>query len=249
MSWFKRHYPFNAAQTVNITGEFGPLVAMFIVNFAMGIKAGVWALIITTFISMAVMFRVLQRLPVFPFIAGSVTIACGVATLVTGDTMWVKIKVTVFNFAFAAFLWGGLYSGHNFFQYILHQTFHYTREGWRRFTHNFALFFLATAIANEFVRLNYSDTIWIWFKLFGVMPAAALFAWWQTRLMTRYRIDPPAAKSAMATSLSAAATRDDKRHDGGEGLEFRRLGDVSENAGKLKTSRKTSHKAARASQS
>lgn len=172
-------------------GEFGPLMAMFIINFAMGIKAGVWALIISTFVSMGVMYSVLRRLPVFPFIAGSVTIACGVATLVTGDTMWVKIKVTVFNFAFAAFLWGGLYTGYNFFQYILHQTFHYSPEGWRKFTHNFALFFLATALANEFVRINYSDTVWIWFKLFGVMPVAGFFAWWQTKLMAPFRIDPP----------------------------------------------------------
>ena len=32
MSWVKRIYPFNAEQTVNIASEFGPLVALFVVN-------------------------------------------------------------------------------------------------------------------------------------------------------------------------------------------------------------------------
>ncbi len=213
MSWLRRHYPFNADQTVNIMGEFGPLMAMFVVNFALGIKAGVWALIISTFLSMGVMYHVLRRLPIFPFIAGSVTIACGVATLVTGDTMWVKIKVTIFNFAFAAFLWGGLYTGYNFFQYILHQTFHYSKDGWRKFTHNFAIFFLATALANEFVRINYSDTVWIWFKLFGVMPVAGLFAWWQSKLMARYAIDPPKETATVTVPVASqsASTTNSKR--------------------------------------
>jgi len=206
MDWFKRHYPFNAGQTVNIFGEFGPLMAMFIVNFAIGIYAGVWALIVTTFLSMGVMYRVLRRLPVFPFIAGTVTIVCGVATLVTGDTMWIKIKVTIFNFVFAIFLWGGLMAGHNFFQYILHQTFHYTKEGWRQFTHNFAIFFLLTALANEYVRIGYSDDVWISFKLFFVMPAGGFFAWWQTKLMGKFKLDPPDTQVAAAAPAQEAPT-------------------------------------------
>lgn len=204
MNWLKRYYPFNLHQTVNIFGEFGPLVAMFVVNFAWNIYAGVWALIIGTFISMVVMYRVLGRLPVFPFIAGSVTIAMGIATLVTGDTIWVKIKVTIFNLAFAVFLWAGLASGYNFFQYILHQTFHYTKEGWRQFTHNFALFFLLTAFANEFVRIYYSDDVWIAFKMFVVMPAGGLFAWWQTGLMHKFKIDPPNDEVAVAEKTAEA---------------------------------------------
>ena len=36
MSWVKRIYPFNAEQTVNIASEFGPLVALFVVNAITG---------------------------------------------------------------------------------------------------------------------------------------------------------------------------------------------------------------------
>lgn len=110
MGWIKRYYPFNAEQSVNILSEFGPLVTMFVVNAAGGIKAGTWALLISTVIAMAVMRTVLGRLPVFPIIASSVTLAFGALTILTGDPMWVKIKVSIFNALFAGFLFGGLWA-------------------------------------------------------------------------------------------------------------------------------------------
>jgi len=54
LTWRKRHYPFNAEQTVNILGEIGPLVAMFLVNGVYGIAAGTWALIGCTLLSLVV---------------------------------------------------------------------------------------------------------------------------------------------------------------------------------------------------
>lgn len=152
-SWMRRVYPFNAEQTVNILSEFGPLVTMFIVNAVAGINAGTWALIITTGISIVVMRMVLGRLPVFPLIASSVTIVFGALTLMTGDAMWVQIKVTIFNLLFGLFLLVGLWYGRNFFQYVFEKTFHFTRKGWDKFTVYFAVFFLLTAVANEAVRL------------------------------------------------------------------------------------------------
>jgi intracellular septation protein len=136
-----RFFPFNAEQTVNILSEFGPLVTMFVVNAIYGINAGTWALVITTVIAIAVMYYMFHRPPVFPLIASSVTIVFGALTLITHDAMWVQIKVTIFNAMFAAFLIGGLYLKHNFFKYVFEKTFHYTDEGWNKFTWSFALFF------------------------------------------------------------------------------------------------------------
>ena len=78
-------------------------------------------------------------------------------TLITGDAMWVQIKVTIFNLMFAAFLFGGLWFNRNFFKYVFEKTFHYSKEGWDKFTWNFAWFFVFTAFANEFVRLTFHD--------------------------------------------------------------------------------------------
>jgi intracellular septation protein len=201
MDWLRKHYPFTGVQTVNILGEMGPLVAMFIVNGIWGIAAGTWALIGTTFIALVATLAILGRPPIMPFIAGAVSITFGVLTLVTGDPKWVQIKVTIFNTLVAGLLWWGLKSDRNFFRFVFGSTFHYTKEGWNKLTANLAWFFIITAVFNEAVRLGFEHTefwalnrlftgvdVWILFKLFIVMPATGLYLWWQVRLLQRYRI-------------------------------------------------------------
>jgi intracellular septation protein len=219
MSALKRLMPFNAEQTVNILSEFGPLVLMFIVNAMYGIAAGTWALIISTVVAIVAMRIVLRRLPVFPLIASTVTVVFGGLTIITHDPMWVQIKVTIFNALFAAFLFGGLWYGSNFFKYVFAKTFHYSEEGWDKFTWNFAWFFVFTAFANEAVRLTFKDervydilgmqmdgiSIWIAFKVALIMPLSGIYAWYLTRLMQRYRIPDHMVPIDGGTALVAKA--------------------------------------------
>jgi intracellular septation protein A len=285
----KKHwFPFTAEQSVNILSEFGPLVTMFIVNAAGGIKAGTWALIISSAIAMIVMRLVIGRLPIFPIIASTITIVFGALTIVTGDPIWVKIKVSIFNAMFAGFLFGGLWATspvmgrmswqavvavtaavllaqipylefsqglmqdmppmgdednplttnlfclstlvigfvlggfvfkRNFFSYVFEKTFHFTQEGWDRFTFSFAWFFVFTAVLNEAVRQIFVDSrtypvlgyeldgtnVWILFKVALIMPLSGLYCWFLTRLMHKYRIEEPAAPHLKAPEAVSAA--------------------------------------------
>jgi intracellular septation protein len=199
-----KHFPFNTEQCVSVLGEIGPLVAMFLVNGIYGIYAGCWALIIATVAALIVSLWVLGRPPVMPFVAGGVSVAFAVISLITNDPMWVQIKVTIFNTLVGVTLWIGLRTGHDFFRFVFGKTFHYTDEGWHKLTRNVALFFLLTAVVNEAVRLGFDDfemlalnrmftgvDIWALFKIFIVMPLTALYFWWQVRLMQRYRLPDP----------------------------------------------------------
>jgi intracellular septation protein len=222
MSASKRWFPFTVEQTVNIMSEFGPLVLMFLVNAVYGITAGTWALIISTVLAIGSMLIVLRRLPIFPLIASTVTVVFGALTIVTHDAMWVQIKVTIFNAMFAAFLFGGLWLNRNFFKYVFEKTFHYTKEGWDKFTWSFAWFFVFTAFANEFVRLTFKDEqiynvlglqmdgvgIWIAFKVALIMPLSGFYAWYLTRAMQRYRMSEPAPANVLADCECESATKD-----------------------------------------
>jgi intracellular septation protein len=296
---------------------------MFVVNAMYGIAAGTWALIISTVVAVVAMLVVLRRLPIFPLVASTVTVAFGSLTILTEDPVWVQIKVTIFNAMFAGFLFSSfwhykgprqllnelgpiiamllvswlvsLYAGlltlfafmaialtvargrlsdldwvtlgitviflaldiaahdaiwlktnlivcsalavgfglgalvmrENFFQYVFEKTFHYTQEGWDLFTRSFAWFFIFTAVANEIVRLTFKDDqlytllgtamsgvdIWIAFKVAIIMPLSALYAWYLTRIMQRYRVTeerllaaplPPSGPASL--NASAAAT-------------------------------------------
>jgi len=209
----KRWYPFNTEQTVNLLGEIGPLVLFFIVNGIAGVTAGTWSLIISTVLSLILSMVMLGRPPTMPFIAGGVSIAFGFIALYTGDAMWVQIKVTIFNTLVALMLWAGMKTGRNFFQFVFGKTFHYTPEGWRKLTRNVAWFFLFTAAINEAVRLGFNGVeiwtsdhvftgidIWVFFKLFIVMPVTALFFWWQVRVMQQYRLPEPSPALAQKPS-------------------------------------------------
>ncbi len=221
MQWLRRVYPFNAEQTVNILSEFGPLVTMFVVNAMFGINTGTWALIGSTFVAIGAMLYVFGRPPVFPLIASTVTIVFGALTLMTGDPMWVQIKVTIFNAMFAGFLFLGLYLKRNFFKYVFEKTFHYTEEGWNKFTWSFAWFFVFTAVMNEVVRQSFKDTqiysvigyqmngvnIWILFKIAFIMPLSGIYAWFLTQLMQKHRISAPEV-AAQAAPAEARATID-----------------------------------------
>lgn len=205
----KRLFPFNGEQTINILSEFGPLITMFVVNAIYGINAGTWALILTTLAAIGVMFSMFHRPPFFPLIASTVTVVFGAMTLWTGNPMWVQIKVTIFNALFAAFLIGGLLIRHNFFKYVFQKTFHYTDEGWNKFTWSFALFFIFTAIANEYVRQTFKDdhvyqffgyqldgvNVWILFKIAIILPLSFLYAWVLTRRLQKYRLPDPTPSS------------------------------------------------------
>ena len=221
----KRHwYPFNSEQTLNIASEIGPLVTMFVVNFAYGVEAGVWSLVATTVLALVASLAVLKRPPIMPFIAGAVTVTFGALTLITGDPKWVQIKVTLFNSLVAAIFFVGLMRRKYFFEFVFGKTFHYTEEGWRILTRNAAIFFLVTALANEAVRLGFATThipcptTWVWlmgkpmldgldiwmiFKLFIVMPLTTLYFVWQVRLLQRYRI----AEQPVAVEARPSANR------------------------------------------
>ncbi len=225
MSLLKRIFPFTAKQTVNILSEFGPLVTMFVVNAAYDINTGTWALIATTVIAIAVMLYMFGRPPLFPLIASTVTIIFGALTIITGDPMWVQIKVTIFNLMFAVFLFGGLWFKRNFFKYVFEGTFHYTQKGWDSFTRSFAWFFVFTAVANEVVRLSFVDTeiynilgyemngvnVWILFKIAFIMPLSGFYAWFLTRLMQPHRLpddhDPAKASGSTSDGLTSTLAR------------------------------------------
>ncbi len=213
MGWLRRLYPFTAEQSVNLLSEFGPLVTLFVVNAIFGITAGIWSLIVTTIIALIVMWVVLHRLPIFALIAGGITLIFSGISLYYNDPMWVQLKVTLFNAIFAVFLGIGLAMKKNFFKYTFEKTFHYTQEGWDRFTRSFIVLFLFLAAANEAVRLGFPCTqtdahkckeiysllgwqsdglnIWVMFKVVVVMPLTAVYAWVMTRMLQRHALHAP----------------------------------------------------------
>ena len=91
---------------------------------------------------------------------------------------------------FAGVLLGGLIFGRLFIKLLLGQTMQLPDDAWRVLTWRWSAFFLALAIANEFVWRNTSTNLWVAFKVWGVFPLTILFALSQTPFIARHQIEP-----------------------------------------------------------
>jgi intracellular septation protein len=87
-----------------------------------------------------------------PLIVGGFALVFGLLTLLTGDGLWVKVKVTVLNAALAVALLGGRAMGKQPLRALLGSVIPINDRAWRILTLRYGIFFLCVAVANELVR-------------------------------------------------------------------------------------------------
>ena len=76
-------------------------------------------------------------------------------------------------------------------------------EGWRLLTLRWIGFFIVLAIMNETVWRNFTETTWVAFKSFGVMPLTIAFMMAQLSLIMKYQTpDVSSGKSGSIVHLS-----------------------------------------------
>ena len=64
-----------------------------------------------------------------------------------------------------------------------------TDYGWLKLSKRWAYFFLVLAVLNEIVYRNFSDTIWVNFKLFGIMGITFIFIFSQILFIQKHNTD------------------------------------------------------------
>lgn len=111
-----------------------------------------WFLVAGSAVGVAVGLIVEKRLALMPLLVGGFALVFGLLTLLTGDGLWVKVKVSVLNASLAIALLGGLAMGKQPLRALLGTVIPITDRAWRTLTFRYGLFFLAVAIVNELVR-------------------------------------------------------------------------------------------------
>ena len=99
----------------------------------------------------------------------------GFLTVALDDPWFIKFKVTFVNFIFASILLIGLYFKKPLLKNLMGSSLKLNDSAWFKLTYRWAIFFLFLAICNEIVYRNFSDTVWVNFKLFGIMGLSLLF--------------------------------------------------------------------------
>lgn len=111
-----------------------------------------WFLVAGSAVGVAVGLVVEKRLALLPLLVGGFALVFGLLTLLTGDGLWVKLKVTILNASLAVALLGGLWLGKQPLRALLGTVIPINDRAWRVLTFRYGLFFAAVAVTNELVR-------------------------------------------------------------------------------------------------
>ncbi len=185
----------SSKQIAKMLLEVGPLGVFLAVNSQAGkflanpdhaIFWGTGAFMVATAIALVVSRAMLGKVPLMPLVSGVFVLFFGGLTLILQDQLFIKMKPTFVNVAFAGILLGGLAFGQAFTKILFGEVFRLNEEGWRVLTIRWAVFFLFLAVLNEVVWRTQSTEFWISFKVWGMMPLTMLFAVAQIGLVKRY---------------------------------------------------------------
>ncbi|MEO6248988.1 MAG: inner membrane-spanning protein YciB [Sphingomicrobium sp.] len=174
--------------------DLGPLVLFFIANAKLGVFTGT-AIFIAAFVaSLVVSFVLTRRLTALQLFSGFLVIIMGGLTIWLHNETFIKIKPTVYYAIVSSLLWFGLITGRPLLKSVLGSAYPgLTQTGWDKLTRNWALFFLAMAIANEAVWRNTSTAHWIVYKLWIALPATFLFAIANLPMLLKHGLNSDAA--------------------------------------------------------
>ena len=142
-----------------------------------------------TVLSLIISKIVFKHLPVMPFVSGIVVLIFGGLSIWLQDEIFIKMKPTIVNTLFGVVLLGGLAFGTSLLGYVFNAAFQLDAEGWRKLTLRWGIFFLFLAVLNEVVWRNFSDDVWVSFKVWGTMPITILFTLAQMPLIMKHSLE------------------------------------------------------------
>ncbi len=144
-----------------------------------------WWLVGGSAAALALGYVVERRVAPLPLIWGGAALVFGVLTLVFHDPRIVKMKTTFIDLALGLALLGGLALKRNVLKLLMGDALKLSEEGWRKLAVRYAVFFLAMAALNEVVWRTQPDSIWVLFRMPGLLILALAFAATQVPMMLK----------------------------------------------------------------
>ena len=156
--------------------ELGPLVVFFYFFIKTGkIEEAILPLMIAAGVAIVGSYIIDRKVSPMLLFSTILIFIFGALTIYFNDPFFIKFKVTLVNLIFSFVLFGGLYFDRPLLKSLMGTAIKLTDYGWIQLSKRWAYFFLFLAAANEIVYRNFSDTVWVNFKLFGIMGLTFIF--------------------------------------------------------------------------
>jgi intracellular septation protein len=183
--------------------DFGPLVVFFITYKFTG--AGLHGVLVATgafmaaiLISMMAALISFRRITPMLWLSTVLILSFGAITLYLRDPKFIQMKPTIYYVLLAGMLFAGLLRGKPLLRWLFGPVFPgQTEEGWLKLSRNWALFFVALAIANEVLRAMVDFDTWLTLKVWGVTLISFIFAAANMPMLLRHGLDPETKDKAM----------------------------------------------------
>ena len=175
--------------------DLGPLLVFFVVNSLKGILAGTAAFMVAIIVALVISLTKYKKVSPLLWLSAIMVLVFGGLTLWLHDPRFIKIKPTIYYVTVSAVLAFGLATNRNILKMVLGSAYPGLSErGWMLLSRNFAIFFVALAVANELVWRNASTDFWIGFKIYGAIPATLIFGAANMPMLIRHGLQLEAAK-------------------------------------------------------
>tara|TARA_A100001015_G_scaffold2701_1_gene3606 strand:- start:2142 stop:2687 length:546 start_codon:yes stop_codon:yes gene_type:complete len=171
--------------------DFGPLVVFFYFYKSSGnnLIVAIPPLIISTLIAVIVVYLLDKKVPVVPLVGAVIISVFGFLTIYFNNAIFIYIKPTIINLLFALILIVGkkvFYK--NFLKIMLNNTIQLDDKGWNKLNYRWAFFFLFLACLNELIWRTQTESFWVSFKVWGILPLTFIFTALQLPLIKKYKI-------------------------------------------------------------
>lgn len=176
--------------------DYGPLLVFFLTYKLMGsglqgTLAATLAFMVAAVISIVVGLVVVGRVSPMVWLSTALIVGLGAITLYLRDPKFIQMKPTIIYLLFAGTLLAGLLKRKPMLRWLFGPVFPgLTAEGWLKLSRNWALFFLALALANEVMRATLSFDTWLTLKVWGVSVASFVFAIANVPMLLRHGLEP-----------------------------------------------------------
>ncbi|MFL6765729.1 MAG: inner membrane-spanning protein YciB [Sphingomicrobium sp.] len=175
--------------------DFGPLVVFFASYKLAG--GGLEGTLVATVAFMAAVLMAVggslaafRRITPMLWLSTVLIVGFGGITLYLRDPRFIQMKPTLYYSVLAALLFAGLLRRKPLLRWLFGPIFPgLSEEGWLKLSRNWALFFVALAVANEVMRATLSFDTWLTVKVWGVPIVSFLFAATNIPMLLRHGLE------------------------------------------------------------
>jgi intracellular septation protein len=169
--------------------DLGPLVIFFYFYKQYGMMQAIIPLIIATVISVVLIYWLEKKIPMIPILGAILVSVFGGLTVISDNKIFFYMKPTIINLLLASILiFGKIILKKNLLKNLLQSSIQMTDDGWKELNDRWIYFFIFLAILNELIWRTQSESFWVQFKVFGIIPVTLVFAILQVSLIKKHRI-------------------------------------------------------------